>query len=163
MNIQAAYPEIYFLGAFAITVVAAAITDIKYRLIPNSLCLIISALWAPYAIFMTGELLYPLITALIILALGIGAFSAGWLGGGDAKLLAVCALWMGPAHILLFLFHTALAGGALALLWRFEGPVRFALARGGMDVQVAVTRELPYGLAIAVGALLAAARIAGLS
>ena len=87
----------------------------------------------------------------------------GLLGGGDAKLLAACALWMGPEQIFLFLIHTALAGGALAILWRFEAPVRFALARGGLDVQVAVTRELPYGLAIAVGALLAAARMAGIS
>lgn len=163
MNIQAAYPELYFLGAFALTVAAAAITDIKYRLIPNTLNLIIAALWVPYAVFMTGEFLYPLITALIILALGIGAFSAGWLGGGDAKLIAVCALWMGPDQIIPFLFHTALAGGAMALLWRFEEPVRFALVRSGIDVGVTVTRQLPYGLAIAVGALLATARLAGLS
>lgn len=163
MDIQAAYPEAYFLGAFAITVAAAAITDIKYRLIPNTLTLIIAALWVSYAIFVTGEFVYPFITALVILALGIGAFSRGWLGGGDAKLLAACALWMGPVGIIPFLFQTALAGGAMAILWRFERPVRFALARGGLDVGVAVTRELPYGLAIAVGALLAAARMAGLS
>ena len=97
MNIQAAYPEAIFLGAFAISVIAAAITDIKYRLIPNTLSLIIAALWVPYATFMTGEILYPLIIAFIILLLGMAAFFAGWLGGGDAKLLAVCALWMGPA------------------------------------------------------------------
>ena len=163
MTIQAAHSEIFFLGTFAITVAAAALTDIKYRLIPNSLCLIIAALWAFYAIFMTGNFLYPILTAFIILVLGIAAFSRGLLGGGDAKLLAASALWMGPEQIFLFLIHTALAGGALAILWRFEAPVRFALARGGLDVQVAVTRELPYGLAIAVGALLAAARMAGVS
>ncbi|WP_425406536.1 A24 family peptidase [Hwanghaeella sp.] len=163
MNVQAAHPEIFFLGTFAILVSAAALSDIKFRLIPNSLSLIIAALWLPYAIFTTGEFLYPFITAFIILTLGIAAFSRGWLGGGDAKLLAVCALWMGPAEIFPFLFHTALAGGAMAILWRFEGPVRFALARGGLDVHLAVTRELPYGLAIAVGALLAAARMAGIS
>ena len=163
MIIQAAYSEYFFLGVFALTVLAAAITDIKYRLIPNSLCLIIAALWLPYAIFMTGDFLYPFITALIILALGIAAFSGGWLGGGDAKLLAACALWMGPDQIVPFLFHTALAGGAMALLWRFEAPVRFALARGGLDVQIVATRALPYGLAIAVGALFAAARLAGIS
>ncbi len=163
MNIQAANPDVLFLGAFALTVFAAAVTDIKDRLIPNTLCLIIAALWVPYAIFVTGEFLYPFITGLIILVLGIAAFSGGFLGGGDAKLLAACALWMGPAQIFPFLFHTALAGGALALLWRFEEPVRFALARGGIDVQVTATRELPYGLAIAVGAIFAAARMASLS
>ncbi|RVU35190.1 pilus assembly protein CpaA [Hwanghaeella grinnelliae] len=163
MNIQAAHPEIFFLGTFAIMVAAAAFTDIKHRLIPNTLCLIIAALWVPYAIFMTGDFLYPFITAFIILVLGIAAFSRGFLGGGDAKLLAVCALWMGSEQILPFLFQTALAGGAMAILWRFEAPVRLALARGGLDVQVVVTRELPYGLAIAVGALLAAARMAGIS
>lgn len=163
MTYQAAHPEVYFLGAFAITVAAAAITDIKYRLIPNTLSMIIAALWVPYALFMTGEMLYPFITALVILVLAFAAFAAGWIGGGDAKLLAVCALWMGPDQIAPFLFQTAMAGGALALLWRFEAPVRLALARSGMDVDVAVTRELPYGLAIAAGALLAAARMAGLS
>lgn len=161
MNIQAANSEIFFLGALAILVLAAAFTDIKYRLIPNSLCLTIVAIWLPFAIFMTGDFLYPFVTALIVLVVGFAAYSRGILGGGDAKLLAACALWMGPAYILPFLFFTALTGGAMALLWRFEGPVRFALARGGFDVQIAATRELPYGLAIAVGALVAAARMAG--
>jgi prepilin peptidase CpaA len=86
-------------------------------------------------------------------------FAAGWIGGGDAKLFAVSALWLGWSGLPVFLMVTALAGGALAVLLLnarspllkpyFNGaPTWFArLVTPGADV--------PYGVAIAAGALAA--------
>ncbi len=163
MNIMTAHLELLPLGIFAIAVVFAAITDIRLRLIPNTVSITVALAWLAHAALAGTDVLSHALTGFILLVLGILAFSRGWLGGGDAKLLAACALWMGPGEIAPFLFQTALAGGAMALLWRLEAPVRFALVRGGMNIQLNATRELPYGLAIAIGALLAVSRLTNIS
>jgi prepilin peptidase CpaA len=93
------------------------------------------------------------------LAVGMGMFAAGWIGGGDAKLFAASALWIGWPATMSFLGVTGLAGGALAVSllglrsaylrpYMPTGPAWFArLVEPGQNV--------PYGVAIAVGALVA--------
>jgi len=86
-------------------------------------------------------------------------FAFGWIGGGDAKLMAAASLWLGLRGIAPFALYTALAGGALALLLV---AMRSAWLRPFADAGPAWTRRLatpgesaPYGVAIAVGALAA--------
>ena len=58
---------------------------------------------------------------LFVLLIGFAMFSRGWLGGGDAKLAAGIALWLGWTHLVDFLFLSAMLGGALSLIilqWR---------------------------------------------
>src|SRR5690606_32411312 len=50
------------------------------------------------------------------LAIGVGMFAAGWIGGGDAKLFAVAGLWIGWPAALTFAVATGLAGGLLAVV-----------------------------------------------
>jgi len=95
----------------------------------------------------------------VALLAGMGMFAAGWIGGGDAKLLAAVSLWLGLSAMPVFLIVTALAGGGLAVLlmnvrsswvqpYLASAPAWIArLATPGADV--------PYGVAIAVGALVA--------
>ena len=47
------------------------------------------------------------------LAAGFACHALGWLGGGDGKLLAVLALWLGPRDLPLALLGIALTGGVL--------------------------------------------------
>ena len=68
-------------------------------------------------------------------------FRLGILGGGDVKLLAAAALWLGAAALMPFLMATALAGGLLAVAF-----LAWALVRRDRG-RVA----LPYGIAIAAG------------
>ena len=42
-------------------------------------------------------------------------FALGWIGGGDAKLAAVTALWFQPDEALLYFIYAALLGGLLTL------------------------------------------------
>ena len=73
-----------------------------------------------------------------------------------AKLLAGCALWMGWPTVLPFLLATALAGGALALILMQmrSNLLKPYLQRGPAWMERLVTApDSPYGLAIAVGAL----------
>jgi len=51
-----------------------------------------------------------------MLVVGFAMFARGWVGGGDAKLMAAAALWLGFEHLFAFLLWTAILGGGLALL-----------------------------------------------
>ena len=55
--------------------------------------------------------------ALVVFGLGAIAFRFRVLGGGDVKLLAASALWLGLGEIGAFLLATAFFGGLLALIF----------------------------------------------
>jgi prepilin peptidase CpaA len=92
----------------------------------------------------------------------------GWLGGGDVKLFAAAGAWLGPMKAVEGSLIAALVGAVLALLWMF----RVRGFRNAVDtLGIATTlpsvltepstlanspRSLPYGVAMAVGALCAA-------
>ena len=71
------------------------------------------------------------------LAAGYGFHALGWLGGGDGKLLATLALWLGPKDLGLWLLGTALLGLLLALV---------AIARPAGDLRA---RGIPFAWAMA--------------
>lgn len=146
-------------AVFPALVIVAALRDTTTMTIPNWLCGLGAALFVP-VIFASG--LSPtaagaaLAVGFAALVLGIAMFAAGWIGGGDAKLFAVCGLWLGWNEVLPFLVWTAIAGGALAvgllalrklvIAWPRQGPNWWnRLMTPGGDV--------PYGIAIALGAL----------
>jgi prepilin peptidase CpaA len=101
----------------------------------------------------------------ILLHLGAGAavlvasfvcFSFGWIGGGDAKVAAAAALWFGFGHLLHYLVYASLFGGALTLLLlQFrQWPLPYALAGQPWLLKLhAKESGIPYGIALAVGAL----------
>jgi prepilin peptidase CpaA len=82
-----------------------------------------------------------------VLAGGTALFAAGLVGGGDVKLAAAVAVWVGTGALSEFLVVTTLAGGLLALamlpaqLWR--------RLRGHGQAG----RGVPYGVAIVAAAL----------
>lgn len=92
----------------------------------------------------------------LMLVVGIGLFAMGWFGGGDAKLLAAGALWLGFESLVSFVVLTGLFGSLLVLLIvsyrRYPAgalPVpHWALRLHSSDV------GLPYGLAIAASSLI---------
>ncbi|HVY33549.1 MAG TPA: prepilin peptidase [Caulobacteraceae bacterium] len=93
------------------------------------------------------------------LLIGMGLFALGWIGGGDAKLLAAASLWLGWPALTTFLLATTLAGGALAILLL---GLRAQLVRnhtpalaGWMERLTTPGAPAPYGVAIACGALFA--------
>ena len=150
------------LASFAILVIVAALRDVTSYTIPNGVSLALLALF-PLAAFGMG---LPLSAIGLDLAVGAGAlaagmamFALGWIGGGDAKLFAAAALWLGWPAVLTDLAVTGLAGGGLAVVLLAlrsthvrpfvpNGPAWFGrLAEPGENV--------PYGVAIAVGALAA--------
>ncbi|WP_342609558.1 A24 family peptidase [Vibrio tritonius] len=112
---------------------------------------------------------WSLVGAVAVLCIGFGLFAIGQMGAGDVKLMAVLCLLVGGNNQVAFLLITALAGGVLALLMPFIRIVEMAGAKWILQLstmmpwlripvpQAAYTRPntagLPYGLAIAAGAI----------
>ena len=93
------------------------------------------------------------------LALAVGMWTLGWIGGGDAKLFAASALWLGWPAVGLFALVTALCGGALSigLINLRSNWVRAFVPVGPPWIERLRQQggDVPYGVAICVGALAA--------
>jgi prepilin peptidase CpaA len=154
--------HVLFLALFPALTIVAALYDVTSYRIPNWISLAIVALFVP-AVFTAGLPLMQiglcLAVGFAVLVVGIGLFALRALGGGDAKLLAASALWFGWPQIQIFLLYTVLAGGVLSLVLIVmrSGFVQPYLLRGpGWLVRLSAPgRQMPYGVAIAVGALAA--------
>ncbi len=137
----------------------AAWSDLFTMTIANriSLILVVGFVLLSIMIGMSAtDMLMHVAAGAAVLVVGFVFFSLGWIGGGDAKLAAVTALWLGFAHLFEYLIYSSLFGGALTLaLIQFRLlPLPAVLAsrewierlhhRGG---------GVPYGIALAAAAL----------
>jgi prepilin peptidase CpaA len=98
-----------------------------------------------------------LAAAALVLAFSFGFFSMGWIGGGDAKLVAATALWFGFENLLDYLVYASLFGGVLTLvLIQFRKlPLPGPLARQPWILRLHETGGgIPYGIALAAAALM---------
>ncbi|MBC5811680.1 MAG: prepilin peptidase [Candidatus Eremiobacteraeota bacterium] len=143
----------------------AVVTDVAYRRIPNALTIALAlAALGLHATQGVGSFASSVGAMLIVTVLGFGAFSMGWLGGGDVKLAAAGAAAFGLPDALPFLLYTALGGGLLAVaVSLFTGRlnavtrsvallVRPFAYKGTVAVAPASPVMLPYAVAIACGA-----------
>lgn len=92
-----------------------------------------------------------------ILALTFTLFCLGWIGGGDAKLAAATAVWIGWMHMPDYGFTASIGGGALTLL--LLQARQWPLPAWAADsVWIARLHEkkggIPYGIALAAAGLL---------
>ena len=133
-------------GALIAALAYAVWTDLRARIIPNPLNAAI-ALAAPLWWWTTGVDLWPgvpvqLAVAAVALALFLGAFALGAMGGGDVKLIAALGLWLLPLDFLRMLIWMAIGGGVLTAVMLVLHRLRRAEGRP----------EIPYGVAIACAA-----------
>ncbi|MDB5440554.1 MAG: pilus assembly protein CpaA [Caulobacteraceae bacterium] len=149
-------------AAFAGLVIIAALRDASSFTIPNWISLTLAGLFIPAALLMGMSPLaigIGLISGLAMLVVGMGMFAMGWIGGGDAKLLAATAMWIGWPSMVTFILVTTLAGGALAVLLvaARSSALQVYAARAPQWVGRLMTPggNAPYGIAIAIGALVA--------
>jgi prepilin peptidase CpaA len=143
------------LGALAILLIVAAIIDVRTFTISNGLNLTV-ALLAPLYWWSIGLPLWPDAAIQVAVACGVFAvlaatFYMGMMGGGDVKLAAALALWFRPFTTLKILVIMSLAGGLLTLIVLALHKKRAKSPIPGDSP--AVKPEVPYGVAIAIGAL----------
>jgi prepilin peptidase CpaA len=149
-------------AVFPALVIVGALYDATSFTIPNWISLALAGLYAPAALMLGTP---PLtvgacyLIGLIVLLAGMGMFAMGWIGGGDAKLLAAAVIWIGWPHVLSFVLATALAGGALAVVLATARTSRLQLYAARSPAWVAQLMApggpAPYGIAIAIGGLVA--------
>lgn len=128
----------------------AAVSDIRSRLIPNRIVLILLALFVPWTLI-SGGLLSSLAAFGVALVVSVALYAFKVIGAGDSKLFAVAALFAGMGYLPDFALATALTGGAVALVSMAARPQR-AFAMLMLRGQGDWGRGVPYGVAIAVGA-----------
>jgi prepilin peptidase CpaA len=104
-----------------------------------------------------ADILLNLSCALAILALAFVMFNLGWVGGGDAKLAAATAIWLGWSSILDYGLAAAICGGLLTLviLGARMAPLPPALARFAWVARLHDCKSgVPYGIALAAAGLM---------
>jgi prepilin peptidase CpaA len=141
------------VAIWTITLIAAAAYDLRAFRIPNFLPGILILLFGVMTALhgLSPEIWENFFHFLLALVVGMALFSRGWIGGGDAKLYAAAALWFRWEEAVPFLFLTTLAGLLLAIAFIVA---RMAGLRKNVPKQ---DRRIPYGVAIAAGAILSAA------
>lgn len=139
--------------------VHSAISDfVSYR-IPNWVLAFGGVAFVPAALLAAlpfAQFAASVGAALLVLAAGFVLFSRNLIGGGDAKMAAVTALWCGADQAIPFLVHATLIGGILAIgLAALRRMVQHGKAPRfpGIEALQSGRREIPYGVALALGGL----------
>ncbi len=141
-------------------VLYAAWSDARELHIPNWVSLALLAAFLPIAVIADlglETIAWHGAAGLLLLAAGFTLYALGYFGGGDAKLMAVCALWVGWDTLFLFILVVLLVGGVLSIL--------VILLRLGLGIWptwlvsraqgiFTPNKAVPYGIAIAVGAMI---------
>lgn len=135
------------LGLLACLLVAAAVTDLRSRIISNKLNMAI-ALLAPFYWWASGIAVWPDMALQVALGAGVfavfaGLFALGMMGGGDVKLLAALALWFPWQALLFLLVAMAILGGVVTAVTVIHHRLSKRLGQP----------EVPYGVAISLAAL----------
>ena len=141
------YFKIILLCALGALLIAAAVTDLRARIISNRLNLAVAAL-APLWWLANGYALWPdmavqLLAGAAIFTLFAALFALGMMGGGDVKLLTALALWFPWQAILSLVVLMALLGGVVTLVTVIHHKMTHRLGQP----------EIPYGVAISLAAL----------
>ncbi|MDP1617147.1 prepilin peptidase [Phenylobacterium sp.] len=142
--------------------IVAALKDVTTYTIPNWITLALIAAFFPTALILGLGLdtvgLHAAIGFCALVA-GMVMFALRWIGGGDAKVFAATALWLGWPASATFLLATAMAGGVLAVMLLAMRSIRlrpYVSAGPPWLSRLAEPGEsVPYGLAICIGGLAA--------
>jgi prepilin peptidase CpaA len=151
--------EIALLGFFPALMAAAAVSDLISMTISNRITLLILAGF-PVLAYAAGLPLATIgwhgLAGLVMLAIGFALFAMGWIGGGDAKLMAATAVWFGWSHLFEYALLASFLGGGLTLAILFARRYALPLKLGEVDWVARLhdkNNGVPYGIALAAAAL----------
>ena len=148
------------LTLFPAMMAFAASSDLLTMTIANRVSLVLIAGFFALAV-LSGASGHDILThvgaATAVLAIAFTCFACGWIGGGDAKLAAATALWLGFGHLFDYLVYASLLGGVLTLLivqFRTLPMPRVLIGRAWAERLHRQGGGVPYGIALAAAALL---------
>lgn len=152
--------EFFLLTLFPFLVIYAAFSDLFSMTIPNTISLILMAGFVVLA-YWTGMALedfaWHWAMFAMVLAVTFTLFAFNVIGGGDAKLAAAVALWLGWEYSLYYFILASFLGGLLTLL--------VLKARGMILPEWLKTQSwaarihradqgIPYGISLGIAALM---------
>ncbi|MGB3809130.1 MAG: prepilin peptidase [Parvibaculum sp.] len=148
------------IAVFSAAMIFAGLRDLTTMTIPNwlTLALVLAfCIFAPLVAMPLSEIGMHVGVAFAVLLVGMAFFAKGWIGGGDAKLMAATALWVGWSQALPYFVVASLLGGALTMLilgFR-KLPLPAMLVRQQWLSRLHDRGEgVPYGMALAAAALI---------
>jgi len=153
--------RLLFLALLPTLAIVAGLKDLTSMKIPNWISGLLILGFFPTALLLG---LAPMTIAVHVgvavaaLLTGMAMFALRWLGGGDVKLMASACLWLGPTGSGAFLLWTAAIGGlfCLALLAGRAWLQPWVAGGTGWFARLMTPKgDIPYGVAIAAGALAA--------
>lgn len=152
--------DLTILVVFPLLMIGAGIGDCLTYKIPNWLTGWIVIMFFPVALYAgmpIANIGWHLMAAGVVLVICFSLFCFGLFGGGDAKLLTAAGLWIGFGPLLPFVIVVALFGGVLAIVMKLWWIVKLQIDQTGVEQlskRVGASIQLPYGIAIAAGAIL---------
>ena len=151
--------SLVILTIFPAAMIIAAVSDLFTMTISNKVSLGLIA----------GFLILSLVTGMDLKTIGMHLLAGmamlvisfilnlkGWIGGGDAKLFAATAIWMGWSNLLEYVLLTSLLGGGLTLLLLSMRDVpmpSFLVKQYWFTRLHSIENGIPYGLALAAGGI----------
>jgi prepilin peptidase CpaA len=151
-----------FVVGLPLFLCAAAVSDVRHRQIPNLLTGGMALVGVMLSLADGGlARTWPGVWAgVVALLIGLVLQLARLVGGGDVKLFAALAIWLGAKGSMDAALATAIAGGVLALFFlrrpsslgddvRSDGPL---MSRLQLDEDRDFER-VPYGVAVAAGGM----------
>ena len=151
--------QLMILGLFPAAMAFAAASDLVSMTISNRLSIALLVgffLMAAMIGLPLADVGRHVMASLLVLAVAFVFFARGWIGGGDAKLAAATALWIGFPLLLEYMMVAAILGGLLTLmllqLRHFPLPSPLA-AQPWITRLHSLENGIPYGIALAVAGL----------
>jgi prepilin peptidase CpaA len=148
------------LAFFPVLMAFSASMDLLTFTIPNRLCAALALGYLVFAVLLgvpAFDILLNISCSLAILIIAFVMFNLGWIGGGDAKLAAATAAWLGWTAILNYGLAAAIFGGILTLilLGARAAPLPAVLGRIEWLARLHnVKAGVPYGIALAAAGLM---------
>ena len=148
------------LTVFPALMAFAAISDLFTMTISNRISIALVVIFVPLA-YCSGiapaEIGIHLACGAGVLILTFAMFAFGWIGGGDAKLAASTAVWVGWSPLADYGLEATLLGGGLTLcILQFR---RWPVPRWGLGLAWLMRLHdqkvgIPYGIALAAAGVL---------
>ena len=151
--------ELALIFFFPFLVMYGAASDLFSMTIPNTITLALMAGFMVMAFWLKMDwatIGWHWAMFALVLTITFTLFALGAIGGGDAKLAAGIALWMGWEHSLTYFLLAALLGGLLTLLIVKirTVPMPEWVMRQGWAAKIYRAERIPYGISMGIAALM---------
>ena len=146
-------------AVFPLAMVYAAISDLLTMTISNRVTFALAAAFvvlSPVTGMDLGTFGYHWAAGGAVLAVAFACFAFGWIGGGDAKLASVTALWLGWNSTIEYIAIASVFGGLLTLLllsFRQAVLPAFIIRQPWIQRLHDQKAGVPYGVALAAAGL----------